>query len=184
MKFYRFTFIAVSLILMVSINLISRQLTINTLLALCHGPYLPYVDSKVISYGCFLLIPMLLTWCIHRTFGRLDHADMTEEEISEVESASADFLPVFFGYVFVGISVSHISTLFITYLLLVVLCFCADIYLYNPMFHLLGYRFYFVKTGKNKVLILSKKEIKLREHVSFDKLGQINDFTFIDLKNK
>uniref|UniRef100_UPI00402888AE hypothetical protein n=1 Tax=Prevotella sp. TaxID=59823 RepID=UPI00402888AE len=109
---------------------------------------------------------------------------MTEKEISEVESASADFLPVFFGYVFVGLSISHLSTLFITYLLLVVLCFCADIYLYNPMFHLLGYRFFFVKTGKNKVLVLSKKEIKLREHVSFDKLGQINDFTFIDLKNK
>ena len=62
------------------------------------------------------------------------------------------------------------------------LCYCAEIYLYNPIFHLLGYRFYFVTADKNKVLVMTKKDIKLGEQIEFKKLGQVNDFTYIDIE--
>ena len=99
-----------------------------------------------------------------------------------VESASAIFLPTFFGYVFVGLSINNNMTLVVIYIALTILCYCAEIYLYNPIFHLLGYRFYFVTVDKNKILVMTKKDIKLKEQIEFKILGQVNDFTYIDIE--
>lgn len=182
MKLYRLIFVGKAFLLLVSIYLINHSITIGQILNACGITCISINLPNVISYSIYIVIPVLLTYLNHRKFPKLDPADIKEENISMVESASAIFLPTFFGYVFVGLSINNNMTLVVTYIALTVLCYCAEIYLYNPIFHLLGYRFYFVTADKNKVLVMTKKNIKLGEQVEFKRLGQVNDFTYIDIE--
>ena len=168
MKLYRLIFVGKAFLLLVSIFLINHSITIGHIM-------------KALGITC-ISVPIFLTYLNHRRFPKLDHADIKEENVKLVESASAIFLPTFFGYVFVGLSISNYPTLVFAYIALTILCYCAEIYLYNPIFHLLGYRFYFVTADKNKVLVMTKKDIKLGEQIEFKKLGQVNDFTYIDIE--
>ena len=182
MKLYRLIFVGKAFLLLVSIYLINNSITIGHILKACGITCISIDLPNMISYIIYIVIPILLTHLNHRRFPKLDHANIKEENIIMVESASAYFLPTFFGYVFVGLSINTNMTLVVTYIVLTVLCFCAEIYLYNPIFHLLGYRFYFVTADKNKILVMTKKDIKLGERTEFNKLGQVNDFTYIDIE--
>ena len=182
MKLYRLIFVGKAFLLLVSIYLINHSITIGQILNKCGITFISSDLPNVISYIIYIVIPVLLTYLNHRRFSKLDPADIKKENINMVESASAVFLPTFFGYVFVGLSINNNITLVVTYIALTILCYCAEIYLYNPIYHLLGYRFYFVTAGKNKVLVMTKKDIKLGEHIEFKRLGQVNDFTYIDIE--
>lgn len=170
--------------LLVSIYLINHSITIgkilNTMGITCFSIDLP----NVVSYLLYIAVPFIVTHLGHKRFSKLDHADIKENNIKQIESASSFFLPTFFGYVFVGLSISNWATLLLAYIVLTILCYCAEIYLYNPIFHLLGYHFYFVTSDKNKVLVMTKKNIRLGEHVEFNILGQVNDFTYIDIEKQ
>lgn len=182
MKLYRLIFVGKAFLLLASIYFINHDITIGHLLNKCGVNCISIDLPNVISYMIYIVIPILLTYQNHKRFPKLDHANIKEENINMVESASAIFLPTFFGYVFVGLSINNDMTLVVTYIALTVLCYCAEIYLYNPIFHLLGYRFYFVTADKNKILVMTKKDIKLKEHIEFKILGQVNDFTYIDIE--
>ena len=182
MKLYRLIFVSKAFLLLISIYLINHGITIGNILNIigvkCFSVDLPNVVSDVL----FIVVPILLTYCGHKKFSKLDPADIKESNIKLIESASSFFLPTFFGYVFVGLSINNLATLLLAYIALTILCYCAEIYLYNPIFHLLGYHFYFVTVDKNKVLVMTKKEIRMGEHIEFKRLGQINDFTYIDIE--
>ena len=182
MKLYRLIFVGKAFILLVSIFLINHGITIGKILNVCGVTCITIDLPDAISYAIYVVVPVFLTYLNHRRFTKLDHADIKEGNIKLIESASAIFLPTFFGYVFVGLSINNIPTLVFVYIALTILCYCAEIYLYNPIFHLLGYRFYFVTADKNKVLVMTKKDIKLGEQIEFMKLGQVNDFTYIDIE--
>ena len=182
MKLYRLIFVGKAFLLLVSIYLINHSITIGQILKECGVTCISIDLPNVTSYMIYIVLPVLLTYLNHRTFPKLDHANIKEENINMVESASAIFLPTFFGYVFVGLSINNNLTLVIAYIVLTILCYYAEIYLYNPIFHLLGYRFYFVTADKNKVLVMTKKDIKLGELIEFKTLGQVNDFSYIDIE--
>ena len=182
MKLYRLIFVGKAFLLLVSIFLINHSITIGHIMKALGITCISVDLPNAISYTIYIVVPIFLTYLNHRRFPKLDHADIKEENVKLVESASAIFLPTFFGYVFVGLSISNYPTLVFAYIALTILCYCAEIYLYNPIFHLLGYRFYFVTADKNKVLVMTKKEIKLGEQIEFRKLGQVNDFTYIDIE--
>ena len=191
MKLYRLIFVGKAFLLLVSIFLINHSITIGHIMKALGITCISVDLPNAISYTIYIVVPIFLTYLNHRRFPKLDHADIKEENVKLVESASAIFLPTFFGYVFVGLSISNYPTLVFAYIgslsifiLLTgtILCYCAEIYLYNPIFHLLGYRFYFVTADKNKVLVMTKKDIKLGEQIEFKKLGQVNDFTYIDIE--
>ena len=182
MKLYRLIFVGKAFLLLVSIYLINHGITIGQIMKTCGVTYISCDLPNALSYIVYIAIPILLTYLNHRRFPKLDHADIKETNINMVESASAFFLPTFFGYVFVGLSINNYPTLVFAYFVLTILCYCAEIYLYNPIFHLLGYRFYFVTADKNKVLVMTQKDIKLGEKIEFKKLGQVNDFTYIDIE--
>lgn len=184
MKLYRLLFVGKAFLLLVSIYLINHSIPIGDLLKDVGLSHMKWDLPNVLSYIVYFAIPIFLTYRSINTFNKLDPSEIKGENIHLVESASATFLPTFFAYIFVGLSINNYSTLICIYIVLTILCFCAEIYLYNPIFHLLGYRFYFVTAGNNKVLIMTKKNIKLNEPVEFNNLGQINDFTYVDLGKK
>ena len=184
MKLYRLIFVSKAFLLLVSICLINHGITIGKILNACGITGIPFDLPDILSYVIYLVIPIILSYCNHKRFPKLDHVNIEECNIVMIESASALFLPTFFAYVFVGLSINNFAMLAFAYIALTVLCYCAEIYLYNPIFHLLGYRFFFVTVDKNKVLVMTKKEIRLEEHVEFKQLGRVNDFTYIDLEKK
>lgn len=182
MKPYRLFFVATSFLLIFSIYLINHSYTIDLIINKIASNCITIHIPNWISYILYILVPLFFTYIDHRSFKMLDHSDIKSDVIQGIEPASASFLPVFFGYIFVGLSITTIQTLLLIYCVLTIMFFCAEIYLYNPLFHLLGYKFYFVTINKNKILIMTQKKIRLRESVNFECLGRINDFTYIDLK--
>ena len=182
MKLYRLFFVGKAFLLLISIFLINHTITIGKLLKII-GISCPSIDlPNVVSYVLYIAVPIIVTYLSHKRFSKLDPVDIKENNIKLIESASSFFLPTFFGYVFVGLSINNLETLVLAYIALTILCYCAEIYLYNPIFHMLGYHFYFVTADKNKVLVMTKKEIRMGEHIEFKRLGQVNDFTYIDIE--
>lgn len=182
MKLYKLIFVANAFLLLISIYLTNKGVAIGKIPLEFRGKSLSVDIPDWISYCIYFGIPILTTWCETKSFRKLDPTEIKSEAINSIESASSTFLPTFFAYVFVGLSISTIPSLLFIYCAVTLLCFCAEIYLYNPIFHILGYRFYFVTIGSHRVLIMTRKEIKLRESIKFERLGQINDFTYIDIE--
>ena len=57
-------------------------------------------------------------------------------------------------------------------------------YMYNHLFYIFHYRFYYVemKSG-SKILVMSKYEFQLGHKKDFTRLKKINDFSYIDLND-
>lgn len=182
MKLYKLLFVTNAFLLLISICLINKGITLGQILIKIADKSIPIDLPNWISYCIYFIIPIITTWCETIRFSKLDPTEIKGEAISEIESASFTFLPTFFAYVFVGLSINTVASLVLIYVTVSILCFCAEIYLYNPIFHILGYRFYFVTIKNHKILIMTRKEIKLREAIEFKRLGQINDFTYIDIE--
>lgn len=182
MKFYKIIIVANEFLLLFSIYLTNKEITIGHIWKWLVGSDLGGDLWNGLSYGIYFIVPILTTLVVTCSFRNLDVEYISKECVSEIESASSAFLPIFLAYVFVGLSVSSVAALIAIYVAVTIFCFCAEIYLYNPIFHILGYRFYFVKTKHNRLLIMTRKEIKRREVCDFKKIGRINDFTYIDLE--
>ena len=182
MKLYKLIFVANAFLLLISICFTNKEIALGQIWINLTGKIFPIDLPNWISYCLYFIIPILTTWYGTTKFYKLDPTEIKEENITKIESASSTFLPTFFAYVFVGLSINSVASLIFIYIAVTILCFCAEIYLYNPIFHVLGYRYYFVTAGNHKVLIMTKKEIKLREICEFKRIGQINDFTYIDIE--
>lgn len=178
MKFYRLRFVANAFLLLFSIYLTNKNLTINKFMIDMQCGVVVMIPDYV-SFLVYFLIPIGLAYINSKRFDKLDKFNVSGD--LKIESASGTFLPIFFGYIFVGLSISTFSALLIIYVIMTILCYCAEIYLYNPIYHLLGYKFYFVTIKHQKMLVMTKRNIKLQESIEFKNLGRINDFTYVDV---
>lgn len=168
---YNLFFTTVSLSLLVVIYLINSNTDINVL-------GLP----KWISYGFYCVSSVFLTWISSKFIRFFEYQDIKSNNIKTIESADGIFIPTYLAYIFIGLSIKGITELMFCYIIIVVICFSAQIYLFNPIFYLLGYKFYFVTNSINKkLLIMTKKRILLNETVSFSNLYRINDYTYVEL---
>lgn len=95
------------------------------------------------------------------------------------------FLPIYLGYFFVALSIQNLHTLLIIYVLIVFFNYLSKTNYYNPTLILFGYNYFVVTTSNNaKIYVLSKKEIKLIEKCTFNKLCRVSDYFFIDIDNE
>lgn len=77
------------------------------------------------------------------------------------------------------------KSLLFVFSILFLFVFCSQALYYNPLFLILGYKFYYVTNSKNmKIFIISKHEMQICDNISFSKLKRINDYTFIDMENR
>lgn len=137
---------------------------------------------KWISYGFYCVSSVFLTWISSKFIRFFEYQDIKSNNIKTIESADGIFIPTYLAYIFIGLSIKGITELMFCYIIIVVICFSAQIYLFNPIFYLLGYKFYFVTNSINKkLLIMTKKRILLNETVSFSNLYRINDYTYVEL---
>ena len=102
--------------------------------------------------------------------------------MSEIKQANDSYLPSYLGFFFVASSVpDYITFCFVFSIIAIFVFFSRSVY-FNPMYFLLGYRFYDIKTTEMvRILVVSKKNIRKAGDAVFEKTKRINDFTFIEL---
>lgn len=190
MKIFRFVYILVSYLMLASIFFINHDVAIGTIvqyfgLTEVLGMKMSEFDyPNIISFPIYILFPIFATWLLGKIMRKIKDVDgLKAEHIAKCEYVGGDFLASFLAYVFVGLSINTLWSLSVVYVFIVIFCYCSNIYLYNPMFYLIGYKYYYVTTTKNiKVLIMSRQKVKCRTgNVEFKELVQINDSTYIEL---
>lgn len=127
-------------------------------------------------YLLFLGVIIGITWGSIRFISKkLDKIPYFKDQIILFEHANDFYLPIYLGYSFVAISLPTFKS-FILFFILMLLLLCRTRFFYfNPLFLILGYKFYFlVNNDKSKILLITKKEIK--------KLDDIFDPSNITLK--
>lgn len=127
-------------------------------------------------YFLFLGMIIGITWeSIKFISKKLDKIPFVKDQIIMFEHANDFYLPIYLGYSFVAISLPTFKS-FILFFILMLLLLCRTRFFYfNPLFLILGYKFYFlVNNDKSKILLITKKEIK--------KLDDIFDQSDITLK--
>lgn len=104
-------------------------------------------------------------------------------DIQGIELANDAYLPSYLGYFFVALSIPTKDPITLCYVftVLFLFIFCSQALYYNPLFLILRYKFYYVTNSrKMKIFIISKREIRTVDAVTFKNLKRINDYTFID----
>ena len=146
--------------------------------------YIAYV-----LYLIFLLLLSLLS--INFSFKYLDQGVIERSKIEEFEQANDFYLPIYLGYAFVAISLPTLKSFLLFFVLMLIVLARTRFFYFNPIFLVLGYKFYFIKQiDDSKVLVISKKEIKTIDELfedgngdtrSYIALTKVNEYTFLIL---
>lgn len=189
----RFICIFSSLSIAIWIYAINNNITIACLLNLIASFFPQFsVDSlildsiwlgKWVSYPLFFVIIFGVAYLTTTLFNKVrSHRDVTSEEIKSISVAGEDMFFTYFGLFFYALSVKGLVTLTLTFLLLCLGLCLATIYVFNPLYLFLGYKFYKVQTESKTILVLSKQTYEYDDNVSFERLVSITPFTFVELK--
>lgn len=128
-----------------------------------------------------LLIPMVLTVLSIWISGWLGRDSFPEGSIVSIEYANNAFLPSYLGYFFVALSVPNLETLVFVYTILFVFTYFSQALYFNPLFLVLGFKFYNVTTAKGAVIFLiSKKEYRVPAEICINDARRINGYTFLE----
>lgn len=105
------------------------------------------------------------------------------EKIDNIEIGAESYAAVYLGYFFVaaGIPDNDAVVFLFVFIMLFLFTFFSQVQYFNPMFLLLGYKFYgIIRADGVKIFIISRKKFYGTEGVLFKSLRRINDFTYID----
>lgn len=148
-------------------------------------------QSKVCNYCLNGIIYFLILFCI--TYFVLFLSKFLETSSQEFEKdnlcfAHDTFIPAYLGFFFVSLSIDDGKFLLMVFIFILIYIFIyqSNAFFYNPLFLLFGFKFYYVLTANKKriLLITRNKDVNNAALYKYDKLHRINDFTFIDLREK
>ncbi|MFW6757788.1 hypothetical protein, partial [Acinetobacter pittii] len=106
-------------------------------------------------------------------------------KVKEFEQANDFYLPIYLGYAFVAISLPTLKSFLLFFVLMLVVLARTRFFYFNPIFLMLGYKFYFIKQiDDSKVLVISKKEIKTLDELFENSNGDIQDYITITKVNE
>ena len=146
-----------------------------------------------VAYVIYLIALLILSlFSIKFSFKYLDQDVIERKKVKEFEQANDFYLPIYLGYAFVAISLPTLKSFLLFFVLMLIVLARTRFFYFNPIFLVLGYKFYFIKQiDDSKVLVISKKEIKTIDELFEDSNGdigdsialtRINDFTFLILE--
>lgn len=146
-----------------------------------------------IVYAIYLIVLLFVSlFSIKFSFRFLDHDVLERTKVKEFEQANDFYLPIYLGYAFVAISLPTLKSFILFFVLMLIVLSRTRFFYFNPIFLVLGYKFYFIRqVDDSKVLIISKKEIKTFRELFEDSNGDIvdnvyltkvNDYTFLILE--
>ncbi len=143
-----------------------------------------WLKDNIPSYGSYFLYIFILiglAFLLQCASKLLPNIDMPEGNITSIEPASDGMMITYFGLFFFALSVNNSQALMITFILLLVCLLFSNVYMFNPLFNIIHYRFYYITfdSGK-KCLLISKEKFAHGDTVKFERLYKLNEFTFID----
>lgn len=128
----------------------------------------------------FIVVTIFLNWIVIQMSKWLSD-DCINSGVKSVNLANNDFLPTYLGYFFVALSIPNNITMILTYFIIFVFTYVSQTLYFNPIFLCFGYKFYHVEIANGvKHLIISKRNIKNIDGLSFNNLKRVNNFTFIE----
>ncbi len=146
-----------------------------------------------VAYVIYLIALLVLSFfSIKFSLKYLDQDVIEREKVKEFEQANDFYLPIYLGYAFVAISLPTLKSFLLFFVLMLIVLARTRFFYFNPIFLVLGYKFYFIKQiDDSKILVISKKEIKTVDELFEDSNGdigdnialtRINDYTFLILE--
>ena len=105
------------------------------------------------------------------------------EKVENIELGTESYMSVYLGYFFVAVGIpdDDIMLLLFVFIMLFLFIFFSQIQYFNPLFLLLGYKFYGItKANGISIFVISRKKLNGISGLSFGNLRRINDFTYID----
>lgn len=136
---------------------------------------------NAISYGVYLLIPVILTGLSIFLSRFLGKDEFKTGQVITIEHANNSFLPSYLGYFFVALSVGNWETLVFVYGVIFVFTLLSQALYFNPLFLLFGFEFYNIKTKNGaSIFLISKHKYKTPDEIVIDKAYRINNYTFIE----
>lgn len=137
----------------------------------------------IFSYIIYFAAMLMATWGLTLLFPHIGtKQEIPPKGIVSIEPVGDTFITSYLGYFFIALSIPNFTTLATSFLLLFVFILLSNIYLFNPLYLILGYRFFYAMTTSNKrVVILTKEKIQFNDNVCFGNLRKVNEFTFIDI---
>lgn len=146
-----------------------------------------------VAYVIYLIALLVLSFfSIKFSLKYLDQDVIEREKVKEFEQANDFYLPIYLGYAFVAISLPTLKSFLLFFVLMLIILARTRFFYFNPIFLVLGYKFYFIKQiDDSKILVISKKEIKTVDELFEDSIGdigdnialtRINDYTFLILE--
>ncbi|WP_180057888.1 hypothetical protein [Acinetobacter sp. YH12141] len=145
-----------------------------------------------IAYVIYLIALLFLSFfSIKFSLKYLDQDVIERKKVKEFEQANDFYLPIYLGYAFVAISLPTLKSFLLFFVLMLIVLVRTRFFYFNPIFLVLGYKFYFIKhIDDSKVLVISKKEIKTIDELfedgngdmrSYIALTKVNEYTFLIL---
>ena len=110
--------------------------------------------------------------------------DSIEGGITEIEPANDSYLPIYLGFFFVALSIPDRDYFTLGVIILIIIVFLehSQSMFYNPTYLIFRYKYYNVRCGDKKILVISTRHFNTAEGVFFRNLRRINDNTFIDME--
>lgn len=149
-----------------------------------NGEVFEWVFPIFIYFFLFIVLMVVCYLCILVIRFKFDKINCLERDVVNVEMANDFYLPIYLGYIFVSLSFSDFKSFILFFALIVIVLSRTRFFYFNPIFILLGYKYYFINNSDgSKILIISKKEIKNKSELfqgmqNID-LVKINEFTFM-----
>lgn len=181
MNIFRFCYVAVSFLLLIAIYLINHSITIG--LIMNDVGVHPCIDlPNWVSYVIYLAMVILSSWLLTKKFNVLnDRINLEADQIGRISPTGDNFLASFFAYIFLGLSISNLYMLAVIFMALVIMCYSTQMYLYNPLFILFEYNYYYIKTPNGlTIILLTKQKFGLGEIDALKGIRRLNDYTYID----
>lgn len=143
-----------------------------------------------VSYLMYLVISIVLApiaLFICRGF-----SPFTITDIEQIEPANNKFLPNYLAFFFVALAIPESSdcnlfaapAFWFVFGLITLLIFLSRVSYFNPLFFFFGYNFYYVTFQKVRVMLISKKELKMQSQFEPLNVKKINNYAFIEVESQ
>lgn len=130
-------------------------------------------------FGIMVLLSSLIMVMVNSLS---ENENFKKGSIDDLEIATDNFLPSYLGYFFVALSIDDHTIFTVIFVFIFWFIKNSKQTHFNPVFIILGYKYYFINSGGVKSLVITKQNLRDPKEVELKKLKRINNYTYIELK--
>lgn len=181
---YRFFYTALALSLSIVVYAVNNGYKLDSLFVWTGFDFASNLFKSIppiISYIICIVVLLLLALLMARISRCLTCINISSSSIRLIEPAGEGLMLTYLGLFFFALSVQSGPAMLIIYVLLLICVHISNVYLFNPIFSLIGYKFYYLTfEGGKRCLLISKEKFAHNDTINFEKLYKLNEFTYID----